>query len=247
MQPSANPTAIHIATYHPGPPTHYRVMTLPALLMLAGFAIVVLAVSVGELLVLATVGGFFIARMGVLLWRYTANWGVDTELRSDGLHRQSGMQQRGIAFDQIQAINTTGGTLSVYPVEFVHVFTADDEHLIFAGRVGFEFGRLLRLEHAAHVTPGLLEQIKRGEPVEFRGRGVTVFVTAEGVQQGTARIPWRNVEGVRLHERTIELCAGGEWRTLTPLNRLQNAHVFYDLVQRANGHFSSTPPSPDHA
>lgn len=236
--PDDRPTAaIHIATFQLNRADLVRVLWLPGLALVVGVVLVVVGLLASMAVVLSALGGFVAARSAVFLWQQSSQWGLTSELRSDGLVRRSGQQERLIPFSHMREVNTTGGDLAIYPVEFVHIFTTEREHFVYAGWRGFEFGRLLRLEHATVLAPAYLAQLQRGEPVRFG----SFAITPEGVQRSTRRVPWRNIDDVRLYERNIELLLGGNWRPLARINQVPNARVFVDVLQQANRTYS--PPA----
>lgn len=228
---------IHIATFKLQRGLLWRVLLLPTVAFVLGLGVVVLSLLRPEAIVLSAFGGFVSARAAVFLWQQSAQWGTTTELRSDGLVRHSGDHRRLVPFETIRAINTTGGTLPFYRVEFVHVFTVNHEHYVYAGALGFEFGRLLRLEHAEHATPEYLRKLLSGENLHFG----SFAITPDGVQRSTRRVPWRNISGVRWRERDIELLLGTEWRPLANLVQVPNAAIFFQVIKRATDLYAHTP------
>lgn len=229
--PPAPDHGLHIATFSLPRWQLLQVLALPTLGLIIGLAMAVqvLNTSTGSNLVIGTVGGFLIARTGVFLWRQSSLWGVRTELTTAGLVRHSGMHSRLIAFSDMEYVNLTGGHYRLYPIEFLHVFTISGEHLVYAGRVGFEFGRLLRIEHATISAPPLLDRWRMGGDLIFGA----FAITPEGVQRDRLRVAWHNIDDVKVQERGIYLFIRDEWRLLTLVTQVPNARVFIEVLEHA--------------
>lgn len=229
-QPPPPDLGEHLATYQPERRTLLHVLGPSAVIQVAGLVLALVGLLVPNALLVSALGGFLVARSGVTLWRLSRNFGVQTELRSTGIVRHAGLQAILIPWSEIKSVNLSEGGSLRQRLDFIHIFTLDGDHLLYGGLRDFEFGRLLRLEHAAFMCPLVFRRLEQEEAVHFGAYALS----PKGLQTPQFSVSWPRVQAAKLEKRFIMiLIAERGWVRVAHLSAVPSARVFYDSLRHA--------------